>query len=624
METLPRALFTDIERHLAALLARLASEAGAAPDAADAVGFAGALAGLRAREGHTAFRPGHEGGRVLSGVEADGSPVSVVLPAAAEWLARLRAVPSVVGPPGSDLPLILDAEGRIGLHRLERAEAAVALGLRARAVDLGVDAGPAWDLPGALKRYFPECGGAETHWQAVAAFAALRSRCLFLSGGPGTGKTHSVVYLLALRLEQAFPTPLRIAVCAPTGKAAARLEESMARTRERLPCVEAVRDALPRTVRTIHRLLGASADGTRFRHGPESPVEADVVVVDEASMVDVVLMRRLLEALRPECQLVLVGDPDQLPSVDPGAVLGDLCPPDRVSRFPKAFADAWESATGNRLPADAVEADPARLADPFLGRRVGLVRNRRFAEGGGLHELAAAVRAGRVPEEREGSAAAAFVRSGLPPAGRLRAALRGPVLDGWRGLFGAKEGASAFRAMERFRILCAVREGPQGVESLNEAVRDILEAEGLARRGGVFAGLQVMVTVNDPSIGVSNGDLGLYWPGEDGLEVLFQGGALRLSPARLPAHETAFALTVHKSQGSEFDRVLMVLPSPGPGPAAEAGFWDGAGRLLTRELVYTGITRARESVEVWAREGVLERAVATRSRRETRLGGLLG
>jgi len=620
VEPLPRALFTDIERQLAALLARLSAESGADPAAAEAVGLAGAFAALRAREGHTAFRPEDEGGRILHGTDPTGADVSVVLPGGTDWLGRLRSVPSVVGTPGMDLPLVIDADGRVCLHRLERAEAFVASALKARAAELAAKANPAWNPAEALRRYFPECDGAETDWQAVAAFAALRSRCLFLSGGPGTGKTHSVVYLLALRLEQSGPTPLRIAVCAPTGKAAARLEESMARTRERLPCADSVRDALPRTVRTIHRLLGASADGTRFRHGAESPVEADIVVVDEASMVDVVLMRRLLEALTPETQLVLVGDPDQLPSVEPGAVLADLCPPDRVSRFPKSFADGWESVTGNRLPSEAVESAPERLADPFLGRRVGLVRNRRFVAGGGLYQTAEAIRRGIVPAP---GAASDFVQEVLPPTGRLRPALRGPVLDGWRTVFEAGDAAEAFRRMERFRILCAVREGPHGVESVNEAVLDILAEQGLARRGGHFAGLQVMVTVNDPSLGVSNGDLGLFWPGEDGLEVLFQGGALRLSPSRLPAHETAFALTVHKSQGSEFDRVLMLLPSPSPGSVGGKAFWEGPGRLLTRELVYTGLTRARRSVTVWAQEGILERAVATRSRRETRLGGLL-
>jgi exodeoxyribonuclease V alpha subunit len=613
LKNLPRDLCSDVERHLAGLLHRLALAGGASEACADAVGLAAALAGLRSREGHSCVVLAEEGGRTLEASEPAAGEEPLVLPSAPDWTARLRAVPGLVGLDGTSTPLVLDRAGRLYLQRLHQAESDVAAGLLARTVEVPVSGGTGFDPSGALRRYFPEAAGdrVELDWQKVAAFAALRSRLTVVCGGPGTGKTHTVVFVLALLVEQASPSPLRIEVCAPTGKAAARLEESMARTRGRLPCSTEVREALPTAVRTLHRLLGASADGGRFRHDAANPVEADVVVVDEASMVDVALMSRLLGALRPETRLILVGDPDQLPSVDAGSVLSDLCRPERVSRFPSGFAGDWLRLTGSALPAETV----TDAAGPFAGRIVGLRRNRRFSGDGGLESVARAVRDGDVAElagrmaSPSGSEDAVRL-GGLPPVALLKQALRGPVLEGWRAVFEASDPTVAFRAMERFRVLCAVREGPYGVESLNRLAVEILREDGRIRGGEWFAGRQVMVTVNDPSLQVSNGDLGLVWSGPDGLEVLFQGGARRLSPARMPGHETAFAMTVHKSQGSEFDRVLMVLPAASPG--AESAFWDGAGRLLTRELVYTGLTRAREGAEIWAAAGVLEHAVANR------------
>ena len=613
-----------MERHLAGLLHRLALGEGASEASAEAVALAGAVAGLRSREGHSCFRLDEEGGRILVGMEqADGSPAPALnLPAAERWETALRAVPSLVGSGDESgegaMPLVLDGSGRLYLQRLHQAERSVADALLARALEVPVRAGTTFDPSEALGRYFPGGTSGEVDWQQVAAFAALRSRIAVISGGPGTGKTHTVVFLLALLVEQASPTPLRIAVCAPTGKAAARLEESMARTRGRLPCEESVRNSLPIAVRTLHRLLGASADGGRFRHDADNPVEADVVVVDEASMVDVALMARLLGALQPGARLILVGDPDQLPSVDAGAVLGDLCQPGRVSRFPAGFAEEFRRWTGVSLPADRIGED----GGAFGGRLVRLERNRRFTAQGGLEAAARAVREGDVDglaawasnPEVSGSA----VRfGGLPPVATLKRALREPVLEGWRAVSEAREEAEALRAVERFRVLCAVREGPYGVETLNRLVVEILREAGLVPGGEWFAGRQVMVTVNEPSLQVSNGDLGLVWNGPRGLEVLFQGGARRIPPARLPAHETAFALTIHKSQGSEFDRVLMVLPAPSA--ASDPAFWNGAGRLLTRELVYTGLTRARQGAEVWAAPGVLERAVGNRA---VRVSGL--
>jgi exodeoxyribonuclease V alpha subunit len=609
---LPDRIFDPVDRHLAALLERLASKAGAPREHAAAVGLAGALASLRAREGHGCVQLDEEGGTTLAAVAEPGvENVALTLPESKSWLDALRSVPDVVGIGSEPRPLVLEPGGRLYLHRFHQAESDIALALTALAgrVD-AAGVAPEFDLPAALDRYFPPDSSGETDWQKVAAFAALQGRLTVICGGPGTGKTHTVVFLLALLLEQAAPRRLRIEVCAPTGKAAARLQESMAGTIARLPCTPEIRDALPKTVRTVHRVLGASAiDGT-FRHGPEAPIDADVVVVDEASMADLALVARLLGALRKDARLILVGDPGQLPSVDAGGVLADICQPDAVRLFPPAFAAAWLAASGKPLPPEII----SEAAPPLAQAIVGLHRNRRFGDRSDIHAVASAVRDGNFTKALtilESDPAGSARLSGLPPTAMLKAALRTAVLDGWQGVFDAEDPAAKFKAMGDFRILCAVRDGPYGVTEINRLVVEILREAGRVRGSEWFDGRQIMITANDYALGLSNGDLGLVTDGPEGLEVRFQPDDVRhFAPARLPAHETAFALTIHKSQGSEFRRVLIILPAPHPG--AEAVFQAGQGRILARELVYTGLTRASAQVEIWAAPEVLEQAV-TRS-----------
>lgn len=616
---LPERIFDPVDRHLAALLERLALKTGATPAHAHAIGLAGALVSLRAREGHSCVQLAEEGGTTLTAVPEPGADdVSITLPGAASWLVALRSVPAVVATGTEACPLVLDSSGRLYLHRFHQAEADIVLALSTMAgrVD-STEVASDFDLPAALNRYFPPDTSGKTDWQKVAAFAALQGRLTVICGGPGTGKTHTVVYLLALLLEQSAPRRLRIEVCAPTGKAAARLQESMAGTVARLPCAPEIRDALPTNVRTLHRVLGASATDGTFRHGPDAPISADVVVVDEASMADLALVARLLGALRKNARLILVGDPGQLPSVDAGGVLADICQPDAVRLFPPAFATAWFVATATPLPVDVV----SDAAPPLAKAIVGLRRNRRFGDGSGIHAVANAVRVGNSAGARailESEPAGTARLSGLPPVPMLKAALRTAVLDGWQGVFDAEDPAAKFKAMGDFRILCAVRDGPYGVTEINRLVVEILREAGRVRGGEWFPGRQIMVTANDYALGLSNGDLGLVVEGPDGLEVRFQPDDPRhFAPARLPAHETAFALTIHKSQGSEFRRVLMILPAPQPG--ADAAFRAGQGRILARELIYTGLTRASESVEIWSTPEVLEESI---NRSLSRISGL--
>lgn len=596
------AVFRPIDRHFAQFLERLAG--GHQPGLA----LAAALASRASGDGHVCL----DLPRAADGwPKAEARPEVLGRPTA--WIGQLRQSP-VVGTPGEFKPLVLDRAGRLYLHRYWEHESRLAATLRQLAES--VPPGPAPDLRrlgDGLRRCFPDADAAGPDWQQVAAFAALRRRLCVISGGPGTGKTHTVVVLLALLLEQAGDNPLRVALAAPTGKAAARLQESVLRLSRSLALPDPVRARLPSEASTVHRLLGARPGQAAFRHHAGNPLALDVLIVDEASMVDLALMARLFEALPAHARVVLLGDKDQLASVEAGAVLGDLCAGHQPA-YSAAFADDYRAATGQSLPAVPAGAPRRPLSDCL----VQLERNRRFAPDSGLLALSRAVNRG----DAEGAlqhlrAGRGLTAAPLPPAApaRLKAALRPVVLDGYRAAVTAPDPAAALAALGRFRILAALRHGPHGVETLNALVTAILAEEGLIRPAGPwFAGRPVMITENDHTQRLFNGDIGVALPGPDtgegpGFRVHFQaadGTTRDVSPARLPRHETAFALTVHKSQGSEFDRVLLVLPGQ-----------DSP--VLTRELIYTGITRARAGVTLWLEEKVFADAVHRRVQRTSGL-----
>jgi len=476
------------------------------------------------------------------------------LPVLAEWLDLLRASPWVHVAGNGDAPegcvLVLDGDA-ISLRRYWQYEARLARALRARV---------AGD------------GGA--------------ARLRLVTGGPGTGKTTQVAALLADFLRDwRGAAPPRIALAAPTGKAASRLEESV---RESLAAqVErgAITPALAKTVAggasTLHRLLGWQRDG--FRHGPAHPLPHALVVVDEASMIDLALMCRLLEAVSPQAQLVIVGDPDQLPSVDTGDVLAALC-------------EASEQA-----------------GSPLRAVRRHLSHPHRQAADVDVSKLAALVREGDTQELLRGLDAGEFRgvhwRQGNEAA--LHAALRADAVPAYRALARADSVADALRAARGYRVLCALREGPFGAQALNALIGAELDpAEG---GEGWFRGRLVLVTENSYRQQLFNGDIGIAWPDEHGeVRVWFdgEGGPRPWLPAALPAHEPAFALTVHKAQGSEFDRVLLALP-------------ERDARVLTRELLYTGLTRCKREVTLWGSEDVLRAALGRRAARWSGLAGKL-
>ena len=589
-------LFDELDRHFARFLERLAG--GARPELA----LAAALVSHQRTDGGICLDLAAVAGKSLP-TAAEKGP-SVRCPELPQWLAALRAT-SVVGPPGEFTPLVLDAHARLYLHRYWSYERSLADALLARARAEAEDVDEEL-LRAGLERFFPAGGG--TDWQKVAAFTAVQRRFCVISGGPGTGKTRTVVLLLALLLEQARGRKLRIAIAAPTGKAAARLQESIKKTKATLVCDPAILAQLPEDAATLHRLLGTIPDSAFFRHDRSNPLPVDVLVVDEASMVDLALMAKLFDAIPPEARVILLGDQDQLASVEAGAVLGDMAHAARANEFPEEFRRRYERVTGESLPS-AGAAGPA-----LAGSVVQLRKNYRFGEAGGIHQLSQAVNTGdaeRTVALLRGPIPAVAWRA-TPPAAQWPAALREKILAGYAEVLRAPDPRAALEALNRFRLLGALRQGPHGVTRLNQLAEEVLEESGLIQKTGPwYAGRPVMILRNDYQLKLFNGDIGIAWPDAESreLRVFFLGAdqALRrFLPLRLPEHETVYAMTVHKSQGSEFEQVLLILP-------------DRENPLLTRELIYTGLTRASRGVELWADEAVLRAAVA---RTVTRASGL--
>jgi exodeoxyribonuclease V alpha subunit len=546
-------VITPLDTHFARLMVRL----NGAPDA-DLERAATAVSAWRAA-GHTCMPLAALGGEGLA--------------------AKLRAA-AVVGAPGEFKPLILDPAERLYLQRYWVCEDDLARAIRGRLVEAEHDAAL---LARGLKRLFPKA--AKNDGQRAAAEMAVRKKFAVITGGPGTGKTYTVARVLALLADQLDATGRlpRIALAAPTGKAAARLQESIAQTLASMPATEALHRMPPGEAGTIHRLLGTIPDSPDFRHDRGHPLAVDVLIVDEASMVDLALMTRLFAAVPAEARVILLGDKDQLSSVEAGNVLGDIC------------GDG---------------------ANAIAGHLVELRTAHRFGGASGIQALSELVNAG------DADAALALLAAGThadirlaptPAAREIEQQLAPLVIAGCGSFLQEPDPASALAKVNEFRILCAVRRGPFGVENLNRLAEQILADAGLlAPNAPHYHGRPIVITANDHSLGLFNGDVGLIRrdPAADGeLRAFFAtgtGGLRRVLPARLPAHETSFAMTVHKSQGSEFARVLIVLP-------------DRDSPLATRELLYTGITRARRAVEVWAGDGLLRSAIARRTFRASGL-----
>ena len=606
------------------------------PDAPGLLLLAAALASHQLGRGHACLdleATLHDPDFALS-LPPDGAPVEADTPRGllagldvVGWCAALEH-PQLVGIGEGNTPLVLTGN-RLYLRRYWRFEQAVIAAINARVATFSAPA-PV-EVRRVLDMLFAPTDG--TDWQKVACALAARSAFSVITGGPGTGKTTTVVRLLALLQSLALEAdplrPLRIRLAAPTGKAAARLNASIGGALLALDIDVAVRDAIPATVTTLHRLLGARPDSRSFRHDADHPLALDVLVVDEASMIDLEMMAAVLAALPAVARLVLLGDREQLASVEAGAMLGVLAARAREAHYTPDTAAWIAGATGQNIGPEHVDAAGTPLDQSIAMLRV----SRRFDASSGIGRLADAVNAGE-PKDARAELAAGHADLAFHTGGAADAALRTLVLDGtrdWLALAGepvAVDDATAddaarhvLEAHAAFQVLCAVRRGEWGVEGLNRRIARWLSAAGRIDAGHEWvAGRPVLVTHNDYGLGLMNGDIGVTLSrreadGSERLRVAFVAsdtGRVRwVLPSRLRSVETVFAMTVHKSQGSEFGAVALVLP-------------DTVSPILTRELLYTGITRARRHLALIdpGDKRVLEAAVTRRVLRASGLDAL--
>jgi len=514
----------------------------------------------------------------------------------------LLATP-VVGRPGDHCPLILDEADRLYLLRFFRYEATIAQALGERSLGFA-------DIPVAraevlLAELFPAADETPPviDWQRTAAALALVKRFVVISGGPGTGKTYTVARILAA-LAALGPKKMRIGLAAPTGKAALRLQQSILIAKTTLPSKWA--DLIPDQARTLHRLLGFRSSPPGFIHHRANPLHLDLLILDEASMIDVPLMAALLAALPPSCRVILLGDRDQLASVEAGNLFGDICG-SGDGGWSTALTTHLQVLTGSTFTVVGV---PDAMADTI----VLLQTSHRFREASGINALARAINSGR------GEVLETVLDQAYPdlqfvePAGPT-AWLRDQLERFFSPLFSAPSAQSALQELGQRRILCALREGPSGVDGINRLVETLFRRQGVIGTGErCYPGMPIIILRNDYNLNLFNGDTGIVWPDAQGmLQAWFPHDHDTIRPislARLPPWQTSYAITVHKSQGSEFGEVLLLLPHEDV-------------PILSRELLYTGITRARETLIVYGRKELILRAIERRVVRYSGLGGKL-
>lgn len=545
----------DLARGFAKHARDWALAAGASGEVLDFVAAAAERVSVATAQGHVCVP--------LAAIAADTPDVSI------EALRdRLFASRIVAAPGDAEVkPLILDAAGRLYLRRYFEYERRLAENLVRRAA-----AGASADTDAGMP-------GAKPDLQKAAVELAMRQRLTVVSGGPGTGKTTTVAILLARFLE--WNPEARIALAAPTGKAAARMLESM----RAAPRPDVLRERLPLESHTIHRLLGVTPEAGRFRHDAKNPLPVDLLVVDEASMLDLSLAAHLVDAAPENTHLVFLGDKDQLAAVEVGAVFADLS---------------------------------AKERSPLANNIVWFTESYRFAAESGIGRFAADINAGEPERALEWIAKSADASvAWIEDAGAaLSSTIRARVLDGYGAYLETlrdkiDDKAAVFESFARFRVLCAVRESPRGVRALNrmleQRARELLDPGG---RSPWYRGRPVMVLRNDYVLRLFNGDIGICLPDEDGkLAVWFPGEGTTfraIAPNRLPAIDDAWATTVHKAQGSEFDSLLCLLP-------------EKSSPVMVRELLYTAVTRARSRVMLAGSKDVFREACGRRTQREAGL-----
>jgi len=601
-------LLREIDIHFAEFIA------GFSANQDPEVYLAAALVSHTTGTGDICFNLETTAGHLLTGTKDFKKPVKC--PDLDIWLEKLYGSPAV-GRPGEICPLILDDKNRLYLHRYWDYENSLSKSIKQRVQRpvTGLNFKP---LRQTLDRLFPGSERREINWQKIAAAVACLKHFSVITGGPGTGKTFTVTKVLALLLEQSSGQKLQIYLSAPTGKAAARLKEAVQEAKNRMDCDESIKAAIPSEAFTIHRMLRPITGSPYFHFNRNNPLIADVVVVDEASMVDLALMAKLFEAVSENGRMILIGDKDQLASVEAGSVLGDICDRDVIHGFSAPFMNRIKELTGEDLKQEVqTSAAQSGLQDAI----VVLQKSYRFAAGSSIGDLSRAVNRADteaafhlLADENDRS----IIWQALKADEDLIDNLSRQIISGYQSYLKAKDPATALQHLQRFKILCALNIGPLGVQAINRLAEQVLSRRNLIHpdptaENSWYAGRPVLITRNHYPLGLFNGDIGVTLPDAEAadhqLAVFFAGDSgevRRFQPYQLPEHTTVYAMTVHKSQGSEFDEVLFVLP-------------DRDFPILTRELLYTAMTRARKKITIWGNRSIITKAIARQIERTSGL-----
>lgn len=562
------------------------------------------------QKGHVCIELEHMQGKPLFDCESLSGSDQLTGIDVDQWCQKLLDNPCV-GLAGETTPLVLE-DNRLYLYRYWFYETQVSEAIKSRLETQ--DKLDYETLSKQLDQLYPKTVGQPLNEQKLAVALSVIRRFAVISGGPGTGKTTTVINILAVLLSQSADT--RIALAAPTGKAAARMMDSIRNGLDHSLIDDSIRELIPTEASTIHRLLGFRPTG--FRYSQQHLLPVDCVVIDEASMVDLTLMYRLLDALPNHARIILLGDRDQLAAVAAGNVLGDITGRGRTIQYSTGLAEKLGNILSEPLT-DIQRADiqtsenPTAIADSIAL----LKQSYRFSNESGIGKLAAMVNQG------DEASAIKLLESGSPhinwfsrPVDRPEQSTLDLILAHYQSVVSSDNIETAFNAFECSRVLCAVHSGPFGDKEMNHRIETTMRLKHWIGGEVNFHGRPVLILSNDYELDLFNGDIGLIWPDKDGLlQAFFRDSrqSLRHFPINsLPEYESAWAMTVHKSQGSEFDSVVLILPS------------DSLPEAVSRELLYTGITRAKQKLTIHATATTLETACRTTRQRYSGLASKLG
>ncbi len=537
---------------------------------------------------------------------------SIVFPAFSEWQKKLITVPAI-GSPGDFKPIILDESGRLYLFRYWQYETDLAEALIKRTKTEHDFEDNSFVLK-MIKKYFTDTKDKQPDMQRAAAVTALLKNLCIICGGPGTGKTTTVSKILALMLE-CSQKELRIALAAPTGKAADRLQKAIASSKAELPCSEKIISCIPETASTLHRLLGTIPNTSSFHHNKDNVLPYDIIVIDEASMIDLPLLSKTLSAAAPETSIILIGDKDQLASVESGAALGDICTEDAVNCFSSDLSKIFKNAAGIEIISSPEKTGLSVLSDCL----VELNKNYRFGSKSEIFKLSNAINKGDISETlatlEEARDDVSHIQT--PFQAYIKTHLPNIIIENFLPFIKAPSCEIALQLLDHFRILCALRKGSFGTMGINSVIeKKLVEMNQIDPASRFYHGRPIMITQNDYSLKLFNGDTGIIFndpdkKGETKAYFKENDNSIRsFHPSALPEHETVYAMTIHKSQGSEFDNVMLVLP-------------EKESPVLTRELLYTAVTRTKGKIQIIGSEKIISYAVSRNIERRSGLKDML-